>query len=455
MAQLQAQAYPRKHFFVEMFTRDISLIDCMLDLIDNAVDGLIRSRELDLGKSLLMPDDDTTPPSGELPAVEIEFSEREFVIRDNCGGIAFADAEKEVFNFGHSHALHGKAKQHQLGLYGVGLKRAIFKIGKQFHIISKTKDDGFETEVDLDEWITKDDSLQDWTFPLRKLPGARRFAEAGTTIKIQGIREEVRTAIHDPAFDSRLHDTVASAYALFLHRYIKVSIRGQDVPPLPIPVGESGELKPAIKTFSDDGVQICLIGSIAKRDTQGRWTAEQAGWYVACNGRLVVAADKTQQTGWGTGALPEFHSKYRGFVGLALFQSDDAFSLPWKTTKSGLNLESLVYQRVRTQMNALTRPILSFLDRMYPSEPSEEPVARRAAGGVAGVDVRQLTTRENSGFLFKPEVKTRLKTTLRVQFDAEKSDIEKIKKHLRRPDLTAGAVGKHVFEQYLIREKLQ
>ncbi len=27
--QTRAQAYPRKRFFVEMFTRDISLIDCV------------------------------------------------------------------------------------------------------------------------------------------------------------------------------------------------------------------------------------------------------------------------------------------------------------------------------------------------------------------------------------------------------------------------------------------
>ena len=34
-----AKAYPRKHFFFEMFTRDISLEDCILDLIDNSIDA--------------------------------------------------------------------------------------------------------------------------------------------------------------------------------------------------------------------------------------------------------------------------------------------------------------------------------------------------------------------------------------------------------------------------------
>jgi len=49
----KANAYPRKHFFFEMFTRDISLEDCILDLIDNSIDGLIRTRSIEIGNSLL------------------------------------------------------------------------------------------------------------------------------------------------------------------------------------------------------------------------------------------------------------------------------------------------------------------------------------------------------------------------------------------------------------------
>jgi len=50
-----ANALPRKRFFLEMFTRDVSLQDCILDLIDNSIDGLIRSHNVDLGDSFLMP----------------------------------------------------------------------------------------------------------------------------------------------------------------------------------------------------------------------------------------------------------------------------------------------------------------------------------------------------------------------------------------------------------------
>jgi hypothetical protein len=53
MTTRQANAYPRKHFFLEMFTRDISLEDCVLDLIDNSIDGLVRTRRINVSSSLL------------------------------------------------------------------------------------------------------------------------------------------------------------------------------------------------------------------------------------------------------------------------------------------------------------------------------------------------------------------------------------------------------------------
>ena len=39
----QANAFPAKRFFVEMLTRDIDLGDAILDLLDNCVDGAIRT----------------------------------------------------------------------------------------------------------------------------------------------------------------------------------------------------------------------------------------------------------------------------------------------------------------------------------------------------------------------------------------------------------------------------
>lgn len=451
---LQAQAYPRKHFFVEMFTRDISLIHCILDLVDNAVDGLIRSRDIDIGKSLLSPDIDSNVKLENLPMVSVDYTDRQFKIKDNCGGISLQQAKTEVFNFGHSSENHNETQYHQLGVYGVGLKRALFKIGRNFKMTSQTEDDGFETTVDLEEWIKHDSKLEDWTFPLSQIKQAKSALLAGTHITIKRLRDEVKTAMADPTFEGRLRKTIAHTYALFLGRYIQVKVNGRNIDPLPIPIGGSQEVEPSRSTFEEDGVHVLLIASVASRNANQQWTQDQAGWYIACNGRLVIIADKTVLTGWGTGALPAFHSKYRGFVGLALFQSNNPMKLPWRTTKSGLNQEARIYQIARNKMNMTARPITSFLDKMYPSEPKPENWARDVADKVTQVDVRQLAHKQPSTFKVTPDKKLARKTTVRVQFNAEKADVERVKKHLRRPDMGAGAVGKHTFNEYITNEGL-
>ena len=38
----KANAHPTKDFFVKMITKDIALEDCLLDLIDNCIDGARR-----------------------------------------------------------------------------------------------------------------------------------------------------------------------------------------------------------------------------------------------------------------------------------------------------------------------------------------------------------------------------------------------------------------------------
>jgi hypothetical protein len=112
---------------------------------------------------------------------------------------------------------------------------------------------------------------------------------------------------------------------------------------------------------------------------------QQGGWYA--NGRVVVSADKTDLTGWGAG-IASFHSKYRGFVGLALFTSEDPSRLPWTTSKRGLNREALIYQLAWNRMTSVARPVISFLNDMYPSDPVENSPERVIAERIVQKDFR-------------------------------------------------------------------
>jgi hypothetical protein len=189
-----ANAYPRKHFFFEMFTRDISLEDCILDLIDNSIDGLVRSKNIDITSSILNGGGQPANlPPGKLPRIDVSYSEKEFSIKDTCGGINRKYALEEVFNFGHAAGATGGA----LGVYGIGLKRAIFKIGNHFEMESKTAKEGFTVDLDVKKWSEQDEDLDDWRIPLTFSSGSDSEAKAGTKIQITELRPEVIMRIND------------------------------------------------------------------------------------------------------------------------------------------------------------------------------------------------------------------------------------------------------------------
>ena len=78
-------AQPSKAFFIDMITRDLGLTDCILDLIDNAVDHAVARSGADVMKLLT---NGGAQRSLEGCSVELTMSDKEFVIRDTCGGIS-------------------------------------------------------------------------------------------------------------------------------------------------------------------------------------------------------------------------------------------------------------------------------------------------------------------------------------------------------------------------------
>lgn len=453
MTEIKAYAIPRKQFFAEMFIRDISLKDCILDLIDNSIDGLIRSRNIDLGEALLK-NDSAKISDNHLPEILVTFSSQRLSVRDNCGGISSEEAQQEMFNFGHSVEYYEQESQRSLGVYGVGLKRALFKIGRSFEVVSKTTRDGFRVKEDnLDDWTKRDKSLDDWSFPMEKLERSKSLKSAGTRVVVSKIRNAVKNLLDDESFEQELSRDVARVYTFFLERFVRVKINDKYVTRIEVPIGESDEVSPAVDRMEIENVKVTLLASLAARDQKGRWTADKAGWYIACNGRMVTTADRTSITGWASGALPSFVPKYRGFVGLALFESRNPLLLPWTTTKRNLNHESLVYQTARARMGAVARSILSFLDSMYVGEEQEHDYEREIADRVKQAEVSKIKQVETR--IFGVEKERPVKKTTAVQYSVDKKDIQQVRKHLRRPSWSNSRIGKFTFDSYMKVEGLK
>src|SRR5690242_13147884 len=122
---LAAKADPSKTFFIDMLTRDIGLSVCVLDLIDNSIDSLIDASGLDVSHHLIS---GTKAKAGSASAhIAISYTPSRFSIADDCGGISVNEARDRVFLLGNP--VEERART-GLGVYGIGMKRAFFKIGK-------------------------------------------------------------------------------------------------------------------------------------------------------------------------------------------------------------------------------------------------------------------------------------------------------------------------------------
>ena len=164
---------PTKKFFIEMITRDISIEDAIIDLLDNSIDGANR-RNAENYEGLV---------------INITINSSEFVIDDNCGGFSLETAQKYAFRFGRPE--EAPNDQNTIGRFGIGMKRSLFKMGKEFQVETQTEVDHFKIDVDVAQWSKQQQvmtdttgktiSVDDWNFNYQLIEG--RNAQNGTIIK--------------------------------------------------------------------------------------------------------------------------------------------------------------------------------------------------------------------------------------------------------------------------------
>lgn len=342
----QAKASPTKAFFVEMLVKDINLDSAILDLVDNCIDGARLLRGDGSYNGLL---------------VKIRVSPDEFVIEDNCGGIDVNVARNYAFRFGKD--ADSKPLEKSLGVFGVGMKRAIFKMGRDVYIKSTTKSHSFEIRLNIPQW-QKNDDPNSWFFPMtvNELASAPPDNELGTLIKITGLYENVGTQFDLPYFVSQLRRAIGSKHERYINQGVTIQLNGTTIPGTAVMFAYLGqELLPAYESAQLDGVSMTLYAGV------GEPKRIQAGWYIYCNGRMIVEHDQTELTGWGESvekAIPKMHYQFARFRGCVYFDSEDSSKLPWNTTKDGIEVTTDVYRSAKSLMISHTRTVIDFLNKV-------------------------------------------------------------------------------------------
>lgn len=425
------EAHPTKGLFIGMLIKDIGLIRSIVDLVDNSVDGAKWLR-----------------PEGDFDglSVRIEATKDHFRITDNCGGIKVEVARDYAFRFGRPPG--APAVPHSVGQFGVGMKRALFKMGKWFSIESTTANSKFAVEVDVERWSKEDD----WTFGFSELKesipeGASE--DPGTTITIKRLHDSVASNFALENIQNRIREELEQAHIESMDRGLSVSLNGLPLRSNPLVLLNSEELKPALmeETHRDgsSSVKVKIYAGVANSDPSS------AGWYVFCNGRLILGQDQSNVTGWGD-LLPKYHNQYSRFRGYVLFDSDDTSSLPWNTTKTGVDSDSPIYQRVRLKMMNLALPVFKFLNRLKVERDRDNENGKPLEAAIEAASAMKIQSIEMKGSFVAPKPPRRVPQpdTVSIQYRRTVYEIDKVKEMLQVS--SNREVGERTFEYFLEME---
>lgn len=367
--RLRVKANPAKSFFVSMLIKDITLRDAIGDLVDNAVDAIkaCATNKEDLSSYKVI----------------VNLDGSEFTILDNGQGMSTEVARTTAFNF-------GKADSHKLidnsiGQFGIGMKRAFFKIGSKISVHSVTENSLFDIDIDVPAWLHRDE----WEFSFQEDTLQEQTVQnndKGFSVKIKDLSEDARTSFSNNKFITQLQREIEYEHMLNIGRGLSIIINDYKLRQNNVALVCYDQIKPTFWESVNEDLSIRILAGISTK------SEEEGGWYVFCNDRLILAKDKSADTVW-TGSkgdgVPLWHAQYHRFRGFVFFEAKDSSKLPWNTTKTGMDMDSPIYQKVRSQMIIMTRQVMELMDKLKSEKEKDNPLEEQKLNNVVDKAIKE------------------------------------------------------------------
>jgi len=359
-------AYPTKDLFISMLVRDVTLRDAIGDLLDNSVDGALRLRG-------------DASYEGLWVHIELNAEEGFFRISDNCGGIPVSVARDYVFCFGRAEG--AEETGHSIGVFGIGMKRALFRLGNNFRVESVAQDSSFTMEVDVDEWrqgidkagdqVDETETQADWTFRFSDYEEDQEEEypeeERGTVVRVTNLHPGVIEAFKIDNDTTSLIQELRREHLFSINNGLEITVSGVRLEAPELKLLESDDLRTAYWESLDESVEARVYAGVSEQTEYG----VNGGWYVFCNKRLVLGPEQSKTTGWGIKTpirIPEYHPQFYRFRGYVFLDAEDPRDLPWNTAKTNMDRDSPVWRTVFQHMVDLMRSVIDFLNKVHNEE---------------------------------------------------------------------------------------
>jgi hypothetical protein len=321
------------------------------------------------------------------------------------------------------------------------MKRAIFKMGRRCEVISETEQDSFSVGINVDEWEQQPNWDLTWNdHPRRGIHGAE--------IIVNNLYRPVASDFADSTFAKSLVMAIARDYAFFIRDGLVIIVNNTEVPEYRYEVKASSDFSPAGVEYADANVRVRLVAGIIDvlpddvPEELRPEDIERFGWFVICNGRVVIPADKSTRTVWGVDNFQVFHPQYRGFAGFAFFDSDHPELLPWTTTKRDIDTADPLYRRAVEKMKDLTRSFIAYSGQRR----GDLDAAKTYEKSAPAVDVASVGTGTPMKF---PTIRFVEKIeSVNILYKKPKKEVDEAKKALGNVYMSAKDVGIATFEYY-------
>jgi hypothetical protein len=158
-------------------------------------------------------------------------------------------------------------------------------------------------------------------------------------------------------FINNLITKIKRTYPILIKKRVNISVNGYLIEPQEFKLLFEKEFRPLHRKYHIDSVETELYAGFTNEVTKN----DPYGWYVFCNDRLVLDKDVSYRTGWVVNAPNYHYPEDNNFLGLIFFRSKNPYSLPWKTTKDDVQLDSQLYRQAQVDMRQITQKFVGVI----------------------------------------------------------------------------------------------